>query len=98
MSYARWGVDGSDVYVYASTGGGYVCCDCLRWWASGWTKTALEMVEHLEQDRAAGLTVPDYTLERLRLDGWRERLLTVLGRRLVQRVTRYRPTVWFTLD
>lgn len=28
MSFARWGVDGSDVYVFSDVAGGVSCCGC----------------------------------------------------------------------
>jgi len=29
MSYARFGLDGSDVYIYANANGGIDCCGCI---------------------------------------------------------------------
>lgn len=84
MSYARWGCDGSDVYVYHgrnSDGSAvYVCCRCkvLNLPPDGrgsdgeradvMLDTPAAMLEHLVVHRAAGDCVPEYTLERLRGD------------------------------
>jgi hypothetical protein len=66
MSYARWGLEGSEVYVYRNDAGQYVCCDCAREGESVWLETAAHMITHLEADRAAGYTVPEGALDRLR--------------------------------
>lgn len=68
MAYARFGSDGSDVYVFRSTRGGYECCGCPR---IGQVEdprfeTPGEMADHLEADRAAGYNVPQYAIDRLR--------------------------------
>lgn len=78
MSYARKGLDGSDVYVYYN-GNHYVCQDCSIWPRSSlrkrgieyiWTcETAAVMAKHLEAHRAAGECVPEHALERLRDEG-----------------------------
>jgi hypothetical protein len=74
MSYARFGWDGSDVYVFLNVGGYFSCCACaLNRGDNGAPFPASEefgstaaMLDHLEAHRAAGDTVPDDTLERLR--------------------------------
>ncbi len=70
MSYARFGCDGSDVYVYGSNDGKrefLVCCGCnLGGGAIVSCRTEAEMIAHLLAHREAGHTVPEYTLERLR--------------------------------
>ena len=70
MSYARFGPD-SDVYVYSSECG-YVCSWCTlqtepdpEYDDHFVTKSASEMIQHLEQHRAAGHKVPDYTIKEL---------------------------------
>lgn len=66
MSYARFGWDGSDVYVFLSVGGKLECCGCsLR--PRIWTyDSTAAMLAHLEDHRAAGHTVPDDCIERLK--------------------------------
>ncbi len=68
MSYARWGCEGSDVYVYGGLSG-IVCCECALSDDDGADrvcKTNREMIIHLEEHRAAGDTVPESALEQLR--------------------------------
>jgi hypothetical protein len=61
MSYARFGWNDSDVYVFMHVGGFLECCACLlahEEWESfnaGDTKT---MVDHLKKHEASGHTVP----------------------------------------
>lgn len=63
MSYARWGCDNSDVYVYADVKGGFTCM---------WDQftinlqTGNEMIEYLMVLRQLGQVVPDYTIESLK--------------------------------
>jgi hypothetical protein len=70
MSYARFGPN-SDVYVYADVGGYLNCCGCIlsnnRTAPSAFDTTA-EMLEHLEQHKAAGHQVPDYCISGLKED------------------------------
>jgi len=73
MSYARWGCDGSDVYVY----GTQVYCVDFRRVEEAWVcqhvddegsfscKTIAAMLAHLREHVARGDCVPDYTFERL---------------------------------
>ena len=57
MSYARFGWDGSDVYVFMHVGGWLECCTCIlshESWESfqaGDTKT---MADHLKKHENAG--------------------------------------------
>lgn len=73
MSYCRRGYGflgpeyASDVYVYASVGGGWVCDDCPRL-KHTLVETAAEMAAHLREDRAAGFVVPEGALEDLDYD------------------------------
>lgn len=79
MSYARFGWDNSDVYVYYDTGGYYNCCACalrpstrpenLLGVESFHCQTKAEMIAHLiDEHRAAGHTVPDDCIEELRAE------------------------------
>lgn len=80
MSYARWGSEGSDVYVYQHVGGGIECCGCLlmpmdglsQWGAftrlSFRAQTAGEMYAHLGQHRDAGHKVPSSCFEDILID------------------------------
>lgn len=57
MSYARFGWDGSDVYVFGNTDGKYECCGCAlqkrRWvkdpdrFLGGYLKAVGKIVPHL---------------------------------------------------
>ena len=67
MAYARWGCDGSDVYVFMDVSGGFTCCGCdLVSEPRSNFATKGEMVEHLLAHRAAGHTVPEYAIENIR--------------------------------
>jgi hypothetical protein len=68
MSYARWGQAGSDVYVYLSTDGVFLCLGCPRVGDVS-VGTAAEMVTHLELDRSAGFNVPQSAIDELRSRG-----------------------------
>jgi hypothetical protein len=71
MSYARFGCDDSDVYVFATCQGGLECCGCFLSGVSGPSPrfdTSGEMIAHLDAHRAAGDTVPDYTYEEILKD------------------------------
>jgi len=67
MSYARFGCDGSDVYVFTSTAG-LECCGCALEDATAVPvfESNVAMIAHLERHVAAGHVVPDNCLERLR--------------------------------
>lgn len=74
MSYARWGRDGSDVYVYQHIKGPMVCCGCLLArepdaptpWPDFHATTVADMLEHLAQHRDAGHRVPRFVDDRLK--------------------------------
>lgn len=76
MSYARWGQDGSDVYVYRSivddeskTPLLLHCCWCSlanKGWNGYYAHAWDDMIAHLEEHRRAGHVVPDYTFDALR--------------------------------
>ncbi len=65
MSYARWGCDNSDVYVYAHCDGGIECCGCFlnNVSSSPIFSTSGEILAHLDEHRASGDFVPDYTYQ-----------------------------------
>lgn len=67
MAYARHARD-SDVYVYASTRGGYTCERCPRIGEQFRCGTAAQMLTHLLEHRAKGQRVPDDALDELRGD------------------------------
>ncbi len=67
MSYARWGEEGSAVYVFG-TGHGIVCMHCkLAPFEEDYAvKSPAEMLAHLERHRQKGDVVPERAFERLR--------------------------------
>ena len=68
MSYARFGCDGSDVYVYWSCYGGLDCCACWlhpRPFGRFNFPTAAEMIAHLREHQAAGHHVPEDVFRQL---------------------------------
>lgn len=70
MSYARWGRDGSDVYIYG-TDPRVVCVACplvSGEIASFVAKDEDEMLAHIERHRAAGHHVPSYADDELKAD------------------------------
>lgn len=73
MSYARFGEDGSDVYILAMevydenniwTGIMQLCCytDSKRTFC---TTSGEKMLEHIETLKSEGMNVPDYAKERI---------------------------------
>lgn len=66
MSYARWGEDGSTVYVFG-TGDRLVCMQCklLVAGADAVTNSAAAMLAHLMFHRQAGHIVPERAILRL---------------------------------
>lgn len=65
MSYARKGLDGSDVYVYA-TPNGWVCHGCRLAVAGAVHCTdRTEMIDHLRAHETAGHAVPAAAVDRL---------------------------------
>lgn len=74
MSYARWGEDGSDVYVYGASSSlygadDYLICMHLDGEGSFTCKTPGEMIAHLREHEARGDTVPARAFERLEKEG-----------------------------
>jgi hypothetical protein len=67
VSYARFGWDNSDVYVFLSVGGHLECCGCVlaEYRTSPRFTTTAEMIQHLDKHRETGHTVPDDCYERL---------------------------------
>ncbi len=68
MSYARFGWDGSDVYVFMHVSGHLECCACILahgdWesFLAGGTQT---MVDHLKKHELAGHQIPSDIYGRL---------------------------------
>lgn len=58
MSYARFGWDGSDVYVFLDVGGFLSCCGCGLSRKSFKANSTDEMIAHLREHIAAGDCVP----------------------------------------
>jgi hypothetical protein len=87
MSYARFGTDGSDVYVFGASNG-LECCGCLLGrdtapWTYYGGLTTDEMIAHLQLHRDAGHTVPTDLvplLEWARADNDRDALAARGGR------------------
>lgn len=76
MSYARFGWEGSDVYVFLNVHGYFECCGCWMepppetnpesgFGMSFTCKDTQGMIDHLRKHEEEGHTVPDYTFERL---------------------------------
>jgi hypothetical protein len=71
MSYARFGWDESDVYVFLATEGHLECCACdLSSVGAGfaWFGSTAELVEHLRYHEQQGHVVPDETFAQLATD------------------------------
>lgn len=72
MSYARFGADGSAVYVFMSVDGVLECCGCaLPGPGGGGSFTAdgtEEMIGHLAMHVEAGQAIPAGLVSRLRAD------------------------------
>lgn len=66
MSYARFGWDNSDVYVFLSSNG-LTCQSCILSDEDGITSfqadSTKKMVDHLKQHIKAGQTVPEDTIQ-----------------------------------
>ncbi len=73
MSFARFGADGSDVYLFENAGGWLECCGCaLPTHSSYRTRDVAAFLAHLDEHRAAGHHVPAAASERVHalwLDG-----------------------------
>lgn len=66
MSYARWGWEGSNVYVYCDIDGYLRCCSCPL--GSETFFSTADMFEHLHRHRKAGHYVPDSCFAGLEMD------------------------------
>lgn len=71
MSYARKGLDGSDVYVYP-TGGPIVCHECPFSGDNHEELSPAGMLDHMRRHREAGHTVPQAAIDRLTREARRE--------------------------
>lgn len=77
MSYARFGHDGSDVYVYAGADDLYRCVWCLMKnppkleedWDDFVCEDPRDMLAHLYQHRSRRHNVPQRAIDRLRREG-----------------------------
>ena len=59
MAYARFGSDGSEVYVYDDARGFLVCCDCvLSESKEARSVSRSEMIKHLRAHVESGHSVP----------------------------------------
>ena len=68
MSYARFGWDGSDVYVYLCMGGYYECCGCA-FGTDEWRHADTDAIlAHLRKHQEAGHHVPADTFEEIERD------------------------------
>ncbi len=87
MSYARFGEDGSDVYVFC--GGGYLeCCACVLrlshrqgpvQFVGDAGKACDDMLVHLDAHREQGHVVPERAFEALRDPAEREQIARVFA-------------------
>jgi hypothetical protein len=68
MSFVRFGEQGSDVYVYESTAGGFECCRCELRGGIVTVPDPAGMIEHPLEHRAAGHVVPQSALDELRAE------------------------------
>lgn len=71
MSYARFGWEGSDVYVYSDVRGYLLCCACImadKPFDGYEAHRTAQMVEHLEEHRRRGHCVPQETIDDLLAD------------------------------
>ncbi len=74
MSYARFGWDNSDVYIYEHVGGFIECCGCVLIEPEGeldifgffHASTAREMLDHIDKHKAHNHHVPDDCIERIK--------------------------------
>lgn len=68
MSYARFGWEDSDVYVFLAVEGHLECCSCPLANATQRFPSTAKMIDHLDAHRAQGHTVPDSTYDGLRAE------------------------------
>lgn len=65
MSYARFGWEDSDVYVFLAVEGHLECCSCQLTNATQRFASTAEMIDHLAEHTRQGHTVPKSTIEGL---------------------------------
>ena len=68
MSYARFGWDNSDVYVFMSVGGWLECCACIlahEDWESFQAGNTKTMIDHLKKHEGSGHHVPRHIYDYL---------------------------------
>jgi hypothetical protein len=72
MSYARFGLDASDVYVFMAVEGWLECCCCCclagRAFSCFEARATADMVDHLKAHTAAGQHVPEDVVPALLAD------------------------------
>lgn len=68
MSYARFGCEGSDVYLFPTMDGQYQCCGCLMQAHSFITPSIEHFLAHLDEHRKAGHHIPESAMRRIRED------------------------------
>jgi hypothetical protein len=71
MTYARFGCEGSDVYLFdlaPGSAGRFECCGCQMVGSSWITKSAEAFLRHMHEHREAGHTVPDSAFDAFRDD------------------------------
>lgn len=68
MSYARFGADDSDVYVYEHVSGWLECCGCRLIGDCFRTDDVRDFLEHLVAHDEDGDVVPDSTFAEIRAD------------------------------
>ena len=65
MALARFGCDGSDVYVYYDVGGFINCCGCNLNGQSFHADTERQMIDHLKEHEKKGHHIPGYVYDEL---------------------------------
>lgn len=65
MSYAKWGCDGSEVYVFKNGEGKFECHECRLEDETVTFDLPNEMITHLEEHTDAGHNVPDDCVKEL---------------------------------
>ncbi len=63
MSVVRWGVDGSDVYVFYNTNGMIECCGCDLHDAKVLEDETIRFWAHLKRHVERGDCVPEWVLD-----------------------------------
>jgi hypothetical protein len=63
MSVVRWGVDGSDVYIFEYDEGIWECCTCRTIDGKPFRGDKNTILNHLHEHRKDGETVPEWVIE-----------------------------------